>query len=83
MGVFLAFNGPTILINTISILQPSVQETVHVTLKGLNPVEQATIYFDLVINGEYRKLIISNRTIGFINKFNYLKFSGRLWVILG
>jgi uncharacterized protein len=83
MGVFLAFNGPTILINIISILQPSTQETVHATLKGLNPVEQATIYFDLVINGEYRKLIISNSTIGFINKFNYLKFSGRLWVIPG
>jgi len=80
VGVFFAFNGPTILISTVSIFQP---ETVHAILKGFNPLEQATIYFDLVINGEYKKLIISNSTIGFINKFNYLKFSGRLWVIPG
>lgn len=36
-----------------------------------------------MLNGEYVKLIQSNATIGFVNKFNYLKFSGRIWVIPG
>lgn len=83
IGLFFAFNGPTIISNTISLIQSPVQEPVHITMKGTNPVEQANIYFDLIIRGEYKKLIVSNSTIGFLNKYNFLKFSGRLWVIPG
>jgi len=83
VGLFFAFNGPTIISNTISLIQSPVQEPVHITMKGTNPVEQANIYFDLIIRREYKKLIVSNSTIGFLNKYNFLKFSGRLWVIPG
>jgi uncharacterized protein len=82
IGLFLAANGPSILIKTISLIQPPVQVSQAVSSIP-NPVEQATIYFQLILDGEYKKLLISNSTIGFINKYNYLKFSGRLWVIPG
>jgi len=92
LGLFLAFNGPSIVTNSISLFQKSKQETVQ-TIKETkniainnpagNPVTKATAYFDLILNGEYRKLLASNSTTGFYNKYNYLKFSGRLWVIPG
>lgn len=92
LGLFLAFNGPTLVTNSISLIQKSRQETFQ-TIKETkniasnnsadNPITQATAYFDLIIKGEYRKLLVSNSTIGFYNKYNYLKFSGRLWVIPG
>jgi uncharacterized protein len=40
-------------------------------------------YFDLVIAGQYRELLASNSTIGFANKWNFLKGSGRIWIISG
>ena len=92
MGLFLAFNGPTIITNSISLIQKSNQEAVQIIKETKsntslnsadNPVTQATAYFDLVLKGEYRKLLASNSTAGFYNKYNYLKFSGRLWVIPG
>jgi uncharacterized protein len=82
IGLFLALNGPTILIKTISLIQPQVQASLPVSI-GPNPVEQATIYYQLILDGQYKKLLVSNSTIGFINKYNYLKFSGRLWVVPG
>ncbi|MCP9770985.1 DUF418 domain-containing protein [Lacihabitans sp. LS3-19] len=92
LGLFLAFNGPSIVSNTISLIEKSKQETMEtvketksiaVTNSTNNPVAQATAYFDLILKGEYRKLLISNSTVGVFNKYNYLKFSGRLWVIPG
>lgn len=83
IGLFLALNGPTILLNTISLFQPAIQETAQISVKGPNPVDLAINYYYLILNGEYKKLIISNSTIGFLNKYNYLKFSGRLWVLPG
>ena len=92
LGLFLAFNGPSIVTNSISLIQKSKQETVQVVKEtkniafknvANNPVTQATAYFDLICKGEYRKLIASNSTTGFFNKYNYLKFSGRLSVIPG
>ena len=92
LGLFLAFNGPSIVTNSISLVQKSKEETVLIEKepnnKALNnsannPVTQATAYYDLILRGEYRKLIASNSTTGFYNKYNYLKFSGRLWVIPG
>jgi uncharacterized protein len=88
LGLFLAFNGPTMVTKTMSLMQIPSQETVQSkTLASNNsvnnPVAQATAYFDLILKGEYRKLLVSNSTIGFYNKYNYLKFSGRLWVIPG
>ena len=92
LGLFLAFNGPSIVMNSYSLIQKSKQETVlieketkNIVLNNSaeNPVIKATAYFDLIIKGEYRKLIASNSTTGFYNKYNYLKFSGRLWVIPG
>jgi uncharacterized protein len=83
IGLFLALNGPTILMNTISLIQPPIQEIAQISMKGPNPVDLAINYYDLILNGEYKKLIISNSTIGFLNKYNYLKFSGRLWVLPG
>ena len=92
LGLFLSFNGPSIVMNSYSLIQKSKQETVlieketkNIVLNNSaeNPVIKATAYFDLIIKGEYRKLIASNSTTGFYNKYNYLKFSGRLWVIPG
>jgi uncharacterized protein len=92
LGLFLAFNGPFMATKSITLIQQLRQETLQ-TIKeskntafnnsANNPVTQATAYFDLILNGEYRKLLASNSTIGFYNKYNYLKFSGRLWVIPG
>ena len=82
IGLFFALNGPTILIKTISLIQPPVQVNQPISMSP-NPVEQATDYFQLILDGEYKKLLVSNSTIGFINKVNYLNFSGRLWVIPG
>jgi len=93
LGLFLAFNGPMIIAKGLELLPTSdmqeMQEASAASLptakKGIatNPMDQANAYFDLVLNGEYVKLIQSNATIGFVNKFNYLKFSGRIWVIPG
>lgn len=88
LGLFLAFNGPTMVTKAISLLQKPSQETVQSKTvasnnSANNPVAQATAYFDLILKGEYRKLLVSNSTIGFYNKYNYLKFSGRLWIIPG
>jgi uncharacterized protein len=92
LGLFLAFNGPTIVTNSISLIQKLRQETVQKVNETKtiasnsstdNPVTNATAYFDLILKGEYRKLVASNITTGFYNKYNYLKFSGRLWVIPG
>lgn len=92
LGLFLAFNGPSIVVNTISQIQKSRQETLQVIKESKNtvsnnsannPVTQATAYFDLILKGEYRKLLASNSTTGFYNKYNFLKISGRLWVIPG
>jgi uncharacterized protein len=92
LGLFLAFNGPTIVTNSISLIQKSRQETVKtinetknlaITNSTDNPVIKATAYFDLILKGEYRKLLVSNSTTGFYNKYNYLNFSGRLWIIPG
>ena len=82
IGLFLALNGPSILIKTMTMIQPPVPLS-EAALMSPNPVELATNYFQLILDGEYKKLLISNSTIGFINKYNYLKFSGRLWVIPG
>lgn len=92
LGLFLAFNGPSIITKAIAFIQKSKQETVH-TIKETknttaikstdNPVTKATAYFDLILKGEYRKLLASNSTTGFYNKYDFLKFSGRLWVIPG
>ncbi len=82
IGLFFALNGPSILIKTISLIQPPVDVSQPISISP-NPVEQAISYFQLILDGEYRMLIVSNSTIGFINKYNYLKFSGRLWVIPG
>ncbi len=88
LGIFLAFNGPSILLNSISLIQKSnTVEIAKATQPSLNsannPVTMAMAYFDLILKGEYQKLLLSNSTIGFYNKYNYLKFSGRLWVIPG
>ncbi|MBK8634035.1 MAG: DUF418 domain-containing protein [Saprospiraceae bacterium] len=92
LGLFLAFNGPSMVSSSISLIQKTRQETVEtvketqsiaINNSANNPVTQATAYFDLILKGEYQKLIISNSTIGFYNKYNYLKFSGRLWIIPG
>jgi uncharacterized protein len=93
IGLFLAFNGPAIVTTAITLFQKSNQVTVpvitkenkdiHTLKQPNNPVIQATAYFDLILKGEYRKLLVSNSTTGFYNKYNYLKFSGRLWVIPG
>ena len=82
IGLFFALNGPSILIKTISLIQPPVQVNQPIAISP-NPVEQAIAYFQLILDGEYKKLLVSNSTIGFMNKYNYLKFSGRLWVIPG
>jgi uncharacterized protein len=82
LGLFFALNGPSILIKTISLMQPPVQLSQPIAMSP-NPIEMATNYFQLIINGDYQKILVSNSTIGFINKYNYLKFSGRLWVIPG
>ncbi len=92
LGLFLAFNGPSIVTNSVSLIQKSRQESVQIIKETKNialnnsadnPVTQANAYFDLILKGEYRKLLLSNITTGFYNKYNYLKFSGRLWVIPG
>lgn len=93
VGVFLAFNGPAIITNSISIIQKERQDKVPIIIKENNnnrtlnpvnnPITAATAYFDLILKGEYRKLLVSNSTTGFYNKYNYLKYSGRLWVIPG
>jgi len=83
VGLFFAFNGPTILSKSIALIELPVEKTAQAEVKGADPLEQANIYFDLILNGEYKKLIVSNSTIGFLNKYNYLKFSGRLWVVPG
>ena len=82
IGLFFALNGPSFLIKTISLIQPPVEVSQAISMNP-NPVAQATDYFQLILDGEYKKLLISNCTIGFINKYKYLKFSGRLWVIPG
>ncbi len=82
VGLFLALNGPTILIDTIALIQRPARVSQSISINP-NPVQQATIYYQLIIDGQYKKLLVSNSTIGFINKYNYLKFSGRLWVIPG
>jgi len=82
LGLFFALNGPSIILKTISFIQPPLEISQPTTISP-SPVEQATRYFQLILDGEYRELIVSNSTIGFINKYNYLKFSGRLWVIPG
>jgi uncharacterized protein len=82
LGLFFALNGPSIILKTISLTQPPIQLTQPVLISP-NPVEMAVKYFQMILNGDYQKLLISNSTIGFINKYNYLKFSGRLWVIPG
>ncbi|MGZ0016384.1 DUF418 domain-containing protein [Yeosuana sp. AK3] len=82
IGLFFALNGPSNVIKTISLIQPPVQIEQPLAISP-SPIEQATAYFQLILDGEYKKLIVSNSTIGFINKYNYLKFSGRLWVIPG
>lgn len=82
IGLFFALNGPNFLIKTISLIQPPIQLNQSISISP-NPIEQATAYFKLILDEEYKKLIVSNSTIGFINKYNYLKFSGRLWVIPG
>jgi len=82
LGLFFALNGPSIILKTISVIQPPLEISQPISISP-SPVEQATSYFQLILDGEYRKLIVSNSTIGFINKYNYLKFSGRLWVIPG
>ncbi|NCQ15510.1 MAG: DUF418 domain-containing protein [Flavobacteriales bacterium] len=82
IGLFFALNGPSIVMKTISLIEPPVQINQPLAVRP-NPIEQATAYFQLILDGEYKKLIVSNSTIGFVNKYNYLKFSGRLWVIPG
>ncbi|TXD51809.1 MULTISPECIES: DUF418 domain-containing protein [unclassified Polaribacter] len=82
IGLFFAFNIPTVLIKTIALIQPPVLESLQISTSP-NPVEMAISYYDLILNGEYKKLLVSNSTTGFLNKYNYLKFSGRLWVIPG
>lgn len=82
IGLFFALNGPSILIKTMTLIQPPVPVSQTISMSP-NPVEQATDYFQLILDGEYKKLLVSNSTIGFINKYNYLKFSGRLWVVPG
>lgn len=80
LGLFLAFNVPSLLLKTIALIQPPNPIPVAI---GANPIELAMNYFQLVLNGEYQNLVISNSTIGFINKYNYLKLSGRISVIPG
>ena len=82
IGLFFALNGPSILIKTIALIQPPDKVSQPISVSP-NPVEQAISYFQLILDGDYKKLLVSNSTIGFINKYNYLKFSGRLWVIPG
>ncbi len=82
IGLFLALNGPTNLMKTISLFHPPA-EVSQAVASGPNPVELAMSYYQLVLDGEYQKLLVSNSTIGFINKYNYLIFSGRLWIIPG
>jgi len=82
LGLFFAFNIPSIIIKTISMIQPPIEVNQPISTNA-NPVQMAMNYFQLILNGDYQKLLVSNSTIGFINKYNYLKFSGRLWVIPG
>jgi uncharacterized protein len=82
LGLFFALNGPSIILKTISLTQPPIQLTQPVLISP-NPVEMAVKYFQMILNGDYQELLISNSTIGCITKYNYLKFSGRLWVIPG
>ena len=82
LGLFFALNVPGNFIKAIALIQPPVQVNQPGAINP-NPVEMAMNYFQLIIDGEYQKLLVSNSTIGFINKYNYLKFSGRLWVIPG
>jgi uncharacterized protein len=93
LGLFLAFNGPMLFTKALSLMpKTEIADAQKEQIKSLSPeheiikdkpLSQANTYFDLVLNGEYKKLILSNATIGFFNKFNYLKFSGRIWVIPG
>jgi uncharacterized protein len=93
LGLFLAFNGPMIITKGLALLpttevQVTPKENIasNITEKKIirnNPLAQSNAYFELILNGEYLQLIKSNATIGFINKINYLKFSGRIWVIPG
>ena len=93
LGLFLALNGPSIVTNSIALFQNTNQKKTELVAKEKstivseipknNPISQAITYYDLIINGEYRKLIVSNSTIGFINKYNYLKFTARFWIIPG
>ncbi|WP_228853489.1 DUF418 domain-containing protein [Aegicerativicinus sediminis] len=82
LGLFFALNVPGNFIKAIALIQPPVPVNQPGAINP-NPVEMAMNYFQLILDGEYQKLLVSNSTIGFINKYNYLKFSGRLWVIPG
>ena len=93
IGLFLAFNGPMVISKAMVFVTPPVVQAVQVEDKHpesaevlparKNPVEMAIAYYQLILDGEYRALVRSNATIGLQNKVNFLKFSGRGWVIPG
>ena len=81
-GLFLALNGPAVLQKGSALFFQKTEAAPQNT-GGKTKLELANSYFDLVLEGEYKKLLISNSTAGFINKYNYLKSSGRMWIVPG
>ena len=82
IGLFLAVNGPNIIIQTLNLLGIPFQLHWYIPM-GASPAEANNTYFDLILNGNLQNVMISNGTIGIINKFNYLVYSGRFWVVPG
>ncbi|MBD0831574.1 DUF418 domain-containing protein [Aestuariibaculum sediminum] len=82
LGLFLAFNGPEIIIKTVALFSKPIPRSELILLKNIR-IEEARRYFDLIIGDDYLKLFISNSTVGVINKCHYLLISGRLWVVPG
>ncbi|GAA4281469.1 DUF418 domain-containing protein [Gaetbulibacter aestuarii] len=82
IGLFLALNGPNIIIQGLNLLEFPLQLNWYIPM-GPSPAQANNTYFDLILHGDLKSVMVSNGTIGIINKFNYLVHSGRFWVVPG
>ncbi|MFH4967882.1 DUF418 domain-containing protein [Gaetbulibacter sp. M240] len=82
LGLFLTINGPTMILKLLSLFGYTPPFDPYIPM-GPSPAEATNTYVDLILHGDLKSVLDSNSTIGFINKYNFMFQSGRVWVLPG
>ena len=82
IGLFLTVNGPNMILKILSLFEITIPFNPYIPLDS-NPTEATKSYVELILNGDLISVLASNGTIGFINKYNFMFQSGRVWVLPG